>query len=116
MYLITLFYNLFEIRMRLLFEILITACKLMSVKEHLYLLLLIFKQEKLFGRAWEGNLGSRRIFSDCLGGPQKKLLAGRYLPTRLKGIEPRRYAELSQLCIMQISKQIWRQRRVHCFA
>jgi hypothetical protein len=33
--------------MRLRVEILITACKLMSVKEHLYLLLLIFKQEKL---------------------------------------------------------------------
>jgi hypothetical protein len=31
----------------LLVEILITACKLMSVKEHLYLLLLIFEQEKL---------------------------------------------------------------------
>jgi hypothetical protein len=45
----------------------------MSVNEHLYLLLLIFKQEKLFGRAREGNLGSRRIFSDCLGGPQKKI-------------------------------------------
>jgi hypothetical protein len=38
---------------RLLVEILITACKLMSVKEHLYLLLLIFKQEKLSGRARE---------------------------------------------------------------
>jgi hypothetical protein len=45
----------------------------MSVKEHLYLLLLIFKQEKLFGRAREGNLGSRQIFLT--------VLAGRYLPT-----------------------------------
>jgi hypothetical protein len=53
----------------------------MSVKEHLYLLLLIFKQEKLFGRAREGNLGSRRIFLSVLAGHKKKLLAGRYLPT-----------------------------------
>jgi hypothetical protein len=52
----------------------------MSVKEHLYLLLLIFKQAKLFGRAREGNLGSRRIFLTVLAG-HKKLLAGRYLPT-----------------------------------
>jgi hypothetical protein len=52
----------------------------MSVKEHLYLLLLIFKQEKLFGRAREGNLGSMRIFLTVLAG-HKKLLAGRYLPT-----------------------------------
>jgi hypothetical protein len=53
----------------------------MSVKEHLYLLLLIFKQEKLFGRAREGNLVSRRIFLTVLAGHKKKLLAGRYLPT-----------------------------------
>jgi hypothetical protein len=53
----------------------------MSVKEHLYLLLLIFKQEKLFGRSREGNLGSRRIFVTVLAGHKKKLLAGRYLPT-----------------------------------
>jgi hypothetical protein len=51
----------------------------MSVKEHLYLLLLIFKQEKLFGRAREGNIGSRRIFLSWRA--TKKLLAGRYLPT-----------------------------------
>jgi hypothetical protein len=69
MYLITLLKS----GVRLLVEILITACKLMSVKEHLYLLLLIFKHEKLFGRAREGNLGSRRIFLT--------VLAGRYLPT-----------------------------------
>jgi hypothetical protein len=62
---------------RLLVEILITACKLMSVKEHLYLLLLIFKQEKLSGRAREGNLGSRRIFTN--------VLVGRYLPTTALG-------------------------------
>jgi hypothetical protein len=48
----------------------------MSVKEHLYLLLLIFKQEKLFGRAWEGNLGSRRIFLTVLVGHKKKTLSG----------------------------------------
>jgi hypothetical protein len=72
MYLITLFSTIFfKSGVRLLVEILITACKLMSVKEHLYLLFLIFKQEKLFGRAREGNLGSRRIFFYCLGGPQK---------------------------------------------
>jgi hypothetical protein len=59
----------------------------MSVKEHLYLLLLIFKQEKLFSRAREGNLGSRRIFLIVLAGKKKKLLtsrmwpAGHYLPT-----------------------------------
>jgi hypothetical protein len=47
----------------------------MSVKEHLYLLLLIFKQEKLFGRAREGNLGSRRIFLSVLAG-HKKTLSG----------------------------------------
>jgi hypothetical protein len=58
---------------RLLVEILITACKLLSVKEHLYLLLLIFKQEKLFGRAREGNLGSRRIFLTVLAGHKKPL-------------------------------------------
>jgi hypothetical protein len=52
----------------------------MSVKEHLYLLLLIFKQENLFGRAREGNLGSRQIFLTVLAG-HKKLLTGRYLPT-----------------------------------
>jgi hypothetical protein len=57
----------------LLVEILITACKLMSVREHLYLLLLIFKQEKLFGRAREGNFGSRRIFLTVLAGHQKTL-------------------------------------------
>jgi hypothetical protein len=51
----------------------------MSVKEHLYLLLLILKQEKLFGRAREGNLGSRRIFLSWRA--TKKLLAGRYLLT-----------------------------------
>jgi hypothetical protein len=51
----------------------------MSVKEHLYLLLLIFKQEKLFGRSREENLGSRRIFLSWRA--TKKLLAGRYLPT-----------------------------------
>jgi hypothetical protein len=58
----------------------------MSAKEHLYLFLLIFKQEKLFGRAREGNLGSRRIFSTVLAGHKKKLFAGRYLPT--PGIYP----------------------------
>jgi hypothetical protein len=47
----------------------------MSVKEHLYLLLLIFKQEKLFGSAREGNLGSRRIFLTVLAG-HKKTLSG----------------------------------------
>jgi hypothetical protein len=52
----------------------------MSAKELLYLLLLIFKQEKLFGRAREGNLGSRRIFLTVLAG-HKKTLRGRYLPT-----------------------------------
>jgi hypothetical protein len=41
----------------------------------LYLLLLIFKQEKLFGRAREGNLGSRRIFPTVLVG-HKKTLSG----------------------------------------
>jgi hypothetical protein len=51
----------------------------MSVKEHPYLLLLIFKQEKLFGRAREGNLGSRLIFLSWRA--TKKLLEGRYLPT-----------------------------------
>jgi hypothetical protein len=61
---------------RLLVEILITASKLMSVKEHLYLLLLIFKQEKLFGSAREGNLGSRRIFLTVLAGHKKKTLSG----------------------------------------
>jgi hypothetical protein len=76
MYLITLLKS----EMRLLVEILITACKLMSVKEHLYLLLLIFEQEKLFGRTREGNLGSRRIFLTVLAG-HKKLLAGSYLRT-----------------------------------
>jgi hypothetical protein len=80
MYLITLSTIVFKSGVRLLVEILITACKLMSVKEHLYLLLLIFKQEKLFGRAREGNLGSRGIFLTVLEG-HKKLLAGRYLPT-----------------------------------
>jgi hypothetical protein len=53
----------------------------MSVKEQLYLLLLIFKQEKLLGRALEGNLGSRWIFLTVLAGHKKKLLAGRYLLT-----------------------------------
>jgi hypothetical protein len=68
MYLITLLKS----GVRLLVEILITACKLMSVKEHLYLLLLIFKQEKL--------LGSRRIYLTVLTG-HNKLIAGRYLLT-----------------------------------
>jgi hypothetical protein len=35
--------------------------------------LLIFKQEKLFGRAREENLGSRRIFLTVLAGHQKTL-------------------------------------------
>jgi hypothetical protein len=71
MYLITLLKS----GVRLLVEILITDCKLMSVKEHLYLLLLVFKQEKLFGRAREGNLGSRRIFLTVLA-DHKKTLSG----------------------------------------
>jgi hypothetical protein len=46
---------------------------------------LIFKQEKLFGRAREGNLGSRRIFLT--------VLAGRYLPTPgLMGLKNNRMA------------------------
>jgi hypothetical protein len=57
----------------MLVEILITASKLMSVKEHLCLLLLIFKQEKLFDRAREGYLGSRRIFLTVLAGHKKTL-------------------------------------------
>jgi hypothetical protein len=65
----------------LLVEILITACKLMSVKEHLYLLLLILKQEKLFGRAREGNFGSRRIFLTVLAG-HKKTLSGPHVARR----------------------------------
>jgi hypothetical protein len=48
----------------------------MSVKEHLYLLLLIFKQEKLFGCARDGNLGSRRIFLTVFAGHKKKTLSG----------------------------------------
>jgi hypothetical protein len=36
---------------------------------------LIFKQEKLFNRAQEGNLGSRRIFLTVLAG-HKKTLSG----------------------------------------
>jgi hypothetical protein len=47
----------------------------MSVKEHLYLLLLIFEREKLFGGAREGNLGSRRIFLTVLA-DHKKTLSG----------------------------------------
>jgi hypothetical protein len=49
----------------------------MSVKEHLYLLLLIFKLQ-LFGRAQEGNLGSRRIFLTVLAG-HKKTLSGQHV-------------------------------------
>jgi hypothetical protein len=74
MYLITLFYNFFfKSGVRLLVEILITACQFMSVKEHLYILLLIFKQETFFGRGREGNLGSRRIFLTVLAGHKKTL-------------------------------------------
>jgi hypothetical protein len=69
MYLITLLKS----GVRLLVEILITACKLMSDKEHLYLLLLIFKQEKLFGRERGRKSRFKADFSDCLGRPQKKL-------------------------------------------
>jgi hypothetical protein len=76
MYLITLFYNFLKSGVRLLVENLITACKLMSAKEHLYLLLLVFKQEKHFGRAREGNLGSRRIFLTVLADHKKKTLSG----------------------------------------
>jgi hypothetical protein len=86
MYLITLSTIFLKSGVRLLVEIIITACKLMSVKEQLYLLLFIFKQEKLFGRAREGNVGSRRIFLTVLAGHKKNLAgrmwpAGRYLPT-----------------------------------
>jgi hypothetical protein len=71
MYLITLLKS----GVRLLVEILITACKLMSVNENLYLLLLIFKQEKRFGCAREGNLGLWPIFLTVLAG-HKKTLSG----------------------------------------
>jgi hypothetical protein len=86
MYLITLSTIFLKSGVRLLVEILITACKLMSVKEHLYLLLLILKQEKL--RSCTGRKSRFKAdFSDSLGGPQKEKLlagrmwlAGRYLP------------------------------------
>jgi hypothetical protein len=60
----------------LLVEIIITACKLMSVKEHLYLLLLIFKQGKLCSQIYvdpniENKSRFKANFSDYLGGPQK---------------------------------------------
>jgi hypothetical protein len=50
----------------------------MSVKEHLYLLLLIFKQEKLCSQIYvdpnmENKSRFKADFSDCLGGPQKTL-------------------------------------------
>jgi hypothetical protein len=51
----------------------------MSVKEHLYSLLLIFKQEKLFGRAREGNLGSGRIFLTVLAGHSLEQLSTKEL-------------------------------------
>jgi hypothetical protein len=49
----------------------------MSVKEHLYLLLLIFKQEKLCSQIYvdpniENKSWFKADFSDCLGAPQKK--------------------------------------------
>jgi hypothetical protein len=73
MYLITLLKS----GVRLLVEILITACKLMSVKEHLYLLLLIFEREKLCSQIYvdpniENKSRFKEDFSNCLGGPQKK--------------------------------------------
>ena len=45
----SIFYNSFEIRSEAA-EILITACKLMSVTEDLFLFLLIIMQEKLTNR------------------------------------------------------------------
>jgi hypothetical protein len=42
---------------------------------------LVENTRRIFGRAREGNLGSRRIFLTVLAGHKKKLLAGRYLPT-----------------------------------
>jgi hypothetical protein len=62
MYLITLLKS----GVRLLVEILITACKLMSAKEHLYLLLLIFKQEKDFSVAHGKEISVQGGFF-CLG-------------------------------------------------
>jgi hypothetical protein len=42
---------------------------------------LLENTRRIFGRAREGNLGSRRIFQTVLAGHKKKLLAGRYLLT-----------------------------------
>jgi hypothetical protein len=47
----------------LLVEILITACKLMSVstlRMHIDVAVLVENTRRIFGRAREGNLGSRR--------------------------------------------------------
>jgi hypothetical protein len=78
MYLITLLKS----GVKFLVEILITACKLMSVKEGLYLLLLIFKQEKLCSQTYvdpnivnifpanffiHGKLFDRKSTGSCLG-------------------------------------------------
>jgi hypothetical protein len=46
---------------------------------------LVENTRRIFGRAREGNLGSRWIFLTVLAGHKKKLLAGRYLPTPALG-------------------------------
>jgi hypothetical protein len=75
MYLITLLKS----GVRLLVEILITVCKLMSVNEHLYLLLLIFKQEKLCSQIYvDPNVENKSWFKadfSVLAG-HKKTLSG----------------------------------------
>jgi hypothetical protein len=64
---------------RLLVEILITACKLMSVKEHLYLLLFIFKQEN-FSVAHGKEISVQDGFFWLSWRSTRKLLAGRMCP------------------------------------
>jgi hypothetical protein len=65
--------------------------------------LLIFKQEKLFGRAREGNLGSRRIFLSWRA--TKKTLSG---PLFAHPCSKMIYAVLG-LCIMSpVGDGVWR--------
>jgi hypothetical protein len=51
-----------------------------TLRMRIDVVVLVENTRRIFDRAREGNLGSRRIFLTVLSG-HKKLLAGRYLPT-----------------------------------
>jgi hypothetical protein len=74
MYPITLFYKLLKSGLRLLVEILIVS----TLRMRIDVAVLVENTRRIFGRAREGNLGSKRFFLTVLAG-HKKLLS-RCLP------------------------------------